>query len=316
MKKIGFGASSAKIIWFGEHSVVYGQPAIALPLPAVEVTAQIETSSESSSQIFSRYYDGDWQQIPAEMNGIKRLSEYVANNLQLPSTTFRLSIDSAIPAERGMGSSAATAVAITRAFFDLVERHLTRSDLLKIADVSEQVTHGNPSGLDAATASAQWPIWYVKNQENTQLPINLPKATMVIADSGVKGKTSVAVNQVKEQLIMNPETKDIIAEMGSVAQQVPAALKANDVVSLGSLMNQNHELLRQLHVSTAQLDLMQAQALKSGALGAKLTGSGLGGCLIAIAPNSRIAQKVADDLLLVGASATWIQPLNQFEKQD
>ncbi|MCY9806843.1 mevalonate kinase [Lentilactobacillus senioris] len=316
MKKIGFGASSAKIIWFGEHSVVYGQPAIALPLPAVKVSAQIKIRQQGTSQIFSRYYDGDWDQVPVEMAGIKQLTESLRHQLGLTDYQFQLVIDSDIPAERGMGSSAATAVAITRAFFDLSEKHLTRTDLLKAANIAEQVTHGNPSGLDAATASAKWPIWYVKNKENTKLPINLSTATMVIADSGVKGKTSVAVNQVKEQLIIDPKTQDIIDKMGAVVNQVPSALIADDVPLLGSLMNQNHNLLRQLNVSTPQLDLMQIQALDSGAFGAKLTGSGLGGCLIAIAPNLIIAQKVANDLFQVGASATWIQPLNQFEKQD
>lgn len=313
MKKIGFGESSAKIIWFGEHSVVYGQPAIALPLPAVKVKAQVKETSEGSSQIFSRYYDGDWQQIPTEMAGIKQLAEFLTNRLQF-SSNFQLTIESDIPAERGMGSSAATAIAITRAFFDLCDKHLTRSDLLNAANVAEQITHGNPSGLDAATASAKWPIWYVKNQENTQLAINLPEATLVIADSGVKGKTSLAVSQVKEQLLLNPDTKNTILQMGKVANQVPEALKNNNVELIGSLMNQNHELLRQLNVSTQHLDLMQMQALRSGASGAKLTGSGLGGCLIAIASNQSSAEQIATDLLKIGASATWLQPLNQFEK--
>lgn len=316
MKKSGYAESSAKIIWFGEHSVVYGQPAIALPLPAVKVQVTIKVIS-GDNRILSRYYDGDWQSMPSEMNGIKKLVDYLSTLLQADDLKFEIQIISDIPAERGMGSSAATAVAITRAFFALFERHLTRDVLLTAANISEQVTHGNPSGLDAATASASWPIWYVKNKENLPLPIDLPEATLVIADSGTKGKTSTAVNQVHEQLMLEPDsTGQYIKQMGAIVQRVPAALKSNDVQALGELMNQNHQLLQKLHVSTPQLDLMQQAALAAGALGAKLTGSGLGGCLIAIAADRQSAQRVASRLTAHGASATWLQPLNQFENQE
>lgn len=314
MKKYGNGKSSAKIIWFGEHSVVYEQPAIALPLSAVSVSAQISFNENNEpSRIYSRYYDGLWRQLPRELAGIKQMVIKILSRFDKADQAFTLTIESEIPSERGMGSSAATAVAIARATFNLFDKNISRNQLLQYVDIEEQITHGNPSGLDAATASSKWPIWYVKGAENMQLDMNLAGAFLVIADSGIKGKTSEAVANVSDQMTTDyDKTNSIIMKMGQIASAVPPLLLNNDIDELGNLMNANHNCLRQLHVSNQQLDKLQRVAVLAGAKGAKLTGSGLGGCLIALSDSAQNASLVAKQLEKHGATKTWIQPLGQF----
>ncbi|WP_243673905.1 mevalonate kinase family protein [Lentilactobacillus kisonensis] len=168
MKKKATGTSYAKIIFFGEHSVVYGKPAIAIPVYSVNVTVAIKLISVGQT-IHCRYFDGPISEMADNLKGIGVLIRQLLKSFNSPDLPFELTIQSKVPSERGMGSSAATAVALVRGFFNLFEKPLTRSRLLALADVEEQITHGNPSGLDAATASSEAPIWFVKNQINEQI---------------------------------------------------------------------------------------------------------------------------------------------------
>ena len=146
MKEQGIGHSHAKIILMGEHSVVYGEPAIALPLPDVTLTAIIKLTNKGGHQIKSRYFEGPLNQIPEKMAGVQRLISSLMRRFNGESDQWIMTIKSQLPAERGMGSSAATAVAIVRAFFDLYEERLERKQLLQLADIEEEVTHRSPSG--------------------------------------------------------------------------------------------------------------------------------------------------------------------------
>ena len=205
MKEQGIGHSHAKIILMGEHSVVYGEPAIALPLPDVTLTAIIKLTNKGGHQIKSRYFEGPLNQIPEKMAGVQRLISSLMRRFNGESDQWIMTIKSQLPAERGMGSSAATAVAIVRAFFDLYEERLERKQLLQLADIEEEVTHRSPSGLDAATVSSTSPLYFVKGQAGVPLKMNL-QATMVIADTGIKGATKEAIIAVKHELDTNHST--------------------------------------------------------------------------------------------------------------
>ncbi len=171
------------------------------------------------------------------------------------------------------------------AFFEV---NLTRIQLLKLADIEEKITHGNPSGLDSATASSNMPIWFVKNEINEQIDFNLPTSSLVIADSGIKGKTSEAVSLIHDNIVDEPETaKPLIEELGKIAVSAKDALATTDDERLGKLMNQSQRDLAQLGVSNQTLDTFCRVACDNRALGAKLTGSGLGGCVIALAKKSK-----------------------------
>lgn len=310
VKQQGIGTSHAKIILMGEHSVVYGQPAIALPLPNVKLTVTLTQRSDHQQLVKSRYFTGDRRQLPSAMKGIDKLIEALSQHFHAQELGWELKIDSELPAERGMGSSAASAVAIVRAFFDLFEKQLDRQTLLQFADIEEQITHRSPSGLDAATVSAAQPVYYVKGQSNTPISLNL-QATMVIADTGIKGATIEAIEAVQALMKYAPqETNARITHLGKLVLASRQFLGNNEVFKLGTTLNAAQDDLRALQVSDQHLDHLINVAVKNGALGAKLTGGGRGGCMFAITQTALGARRLAGILREHGAKQTWLQPLD------
>ena len=315
VKEQGIGRSHAKIILMGEHSVVYGQPAIALPLPSVQLTATLN-STDQGQTVNSRYFSGDWHNLPPVMQGVRELIATLVERFTGQDDHWQLTIDSQLPAERGMGSSAATAVAIVRAFFAYYDQPLSRDRLLALADVEEQITHRSPSGLDAATVSAKTPLYYVKCQAGTPIPMNL-QATMVIADTGVKGATKEAIMAVQDLLKTDHDRAQAhIDHLGQLVVASRQFLAAGEAFKLGTTLNAAQQDLAALGVSDDQLDHLIAVANRHGALGAKLTGGGRGGCMFAITRTALGARKLAAILKDNGAVQTWIQPLDTTRGED
>lgn len=301
------GESHAKIILMGEHSVVYGEPAIALPLPSVATVVTL-TRGGVGKRLTSRYFQGPIEELPASMTGVLKLLNALTDRFS-PDDNWELTIESDLPAERGMGSSAATAIAIIRAFFAAYHEELSHAQLLEWANIEEEVTHRSPSGLDAATVSSSTPLWYVKGQTGQAIDMEL-SATLVIADTGIKGATKEAIAAVKEQLTTNPaQTKARFAHMGHLVEETKVALATDDITRLGTAMDECQQDLVALGVSSPALDHLVAVAKQNGARGAKLTGGGRGGCMIALTATAMGARKLAAVLKENGATATWIQPL-------
>ncbi|MGX7352294.1 mevalonate kinase [Enterococcus canis] len=301
MNATGFGAANGKIILMGEHAVVYGEPAIALPFSAVQLSAEVTASQ--AWQIDSVYHQGLLADAPHHLENIKQLVQELAAAWHLTPLTIK--ITSTIPPERGMGSSAATAVAVTRALADAVGHALTTTELQKWVAIAEKIAHGNPSGIDAAATSGLNPIYFIKGEPLTAFPMNLSHGILVVADTGIKGQTRGAVKDVAHLFETTKKaTAQAITTLGHLAKASREAILADDLDALGATMDQAQTLLKQLTVSNQSLDELVATAKVQGALGAKLTGGGRGGCMIALAPDQQTADKI-QQALATKAAATW-----------
>ncbi|MFD1393970.1 mevalonate kinase [Lacticaseibacillus jixianensis] len=307
------GTSCAKIILIGEHAVVYRQPAIALPIKSIRLTATLTPRQGLAQTVRSSFYTGALAAAQPPFSGITKLIRQLLTFFDARSQGFTLTLTSALPAERGMGSSAACAVAIVRAFYAAFDARLDRATLLNWAAVSEKAIHGNPSGLDAATTSADRPQWFVRGQ--APRPIHFPRhGFLVIADSGEMGQTGAAVGHVADLLRQDhARYQPLIAGIGHAARQAAVALAQDDLKSLGTQLTAAQAALAALGVSDNKLDALVAAAMHAGALGAKLTGSGQGGCLIALAVDHAGAAAIEAALKKAGAVATWQYDFSESE---
>ncbi|WP_096817594.1 mevalonate kinase [Lactococcus fujiensis] len=305
INKMGIGMAHSKLILIGEHSVVYGQPAIALPVNILKTTVTI-SATRAGQYIENSESRRRLDLMDDEFEGIRQLILKLLQKFESPRLTFSLEIDSNIPQGRGLGASAALATATTRAFFDFFESELTNQELLYFANFSENITHGRASGIDVATVNSELPLWFIKNQPMEQIELNLA-GYLVIGDTGIHGLTSQAISIVRERLNEEKEkTLDEIAKLGELAAESRDYLKTNRLADLGKVMNNAHHILSELGVSHPRLDAMVKTAKSNGALGAKLTGSGLGGVMVALASNEKDAIRISQKLLKNGAKNTWI----------
>ncbi|MDR0298373.1 MAG: mevalonate kinase [Streptococcaceae bacterium] len=305
VQKIGIGEAHAKLILVGEHAVVYGQPAIALPVTILKMKVTL------TEQGFGQYIeDADMrrrlERMGEDFEGIRQLILRLLAKFHAEKLPFSLEIDSNIPRGRGLGASAALATAITRAFYNFFDTELSMSDIFYHVNFSETIMHGRASGVDAAAVNSSKPIWFVKGTPMKTIDVTLA-GFLVIADSGIRGRTTQAVSIVQNNLIeKTEETEKSIAALGQLTHDVRKILGTDNLESLGVAMNQAQENLEKMGVSHPTLETLIRAARKSGALGAKLTGSGLGGVIIALAPSEIDAVRISQSLALSGAQNTWI----------
>lgn len=307
-KKIGVGRAVGKVILMGEHAVVYGEPALSIPFLAAR-TEVIISESLGEVEIDCHFYRGLLKDSKEELLGIRSIIEKLVKDLNKELRNFKIEINTSIPVERGMGSSAAVGVAVTRALYDYFDEELSEEALIEYTDISEKIIHGNPSGLDAATIIGEKSLYYIKGEEF--LPFNFKlDAYLVVADSGQIGNTREAVAGVKDLLDRDYDrTKEIIEKLGSLSKDSKGYLEENNPLELGRAMREAQRLLNSLGVSNDNLELLVESAMEKGALGAKLTGGGKGGSMIALASNISDAEVISKELISKGARETWISNL-------
>lgn len=309
-------SAPGKVILFGEHAVVYGQPAIAVPLSSVQATATAEQGAPGSGLII----DAPQVEVSVSVtngrvgggyyNALVYPAQITLEALRQPIPDLRLILHSTIPIASGLGSGAAIATAIIRALSLALGCALAPDELNGLVYNVEMRHHGTPSGIDNTVIVYEQPVYFVRGEPIETFRIAAP-LTLLVADSGQPSPTKHAVEDVRALYDSAPDrTGAIFNEIGTIVRDARAAIESGALETLGDLMSANHALLRQLTVSSAALDLLVAAAKGAGALGAKLSGGGRGGNMIALVAADRAAA-VTDALRAAGAVtvlATTLQP--------
>ncbi|VDG76898.1 mevalonate kinase [Actinobaculum suis] len=302
----GVGRAHGKVILFGEHAVVYGAPAISFPVGVLPVIANASLVVGEST-LESELYRGPVAQAPARLAPVLAAID-AALDAAAPGLGAKVAIYSDIPYERGLGSSAAISSAVIEAICRAAGHHLSREERFDLTQTAERVAHGHPSGMDAHAVTANSVIKFEK-------PVVTPVAVgapfyFVIADSGLKGSTRQAVNEVRMLRETSPHYAiPRITELGNIAERAESYFRNGRAVTMGLAMWRAHSLLKDIGVSSQSLDTLVAAAHQAGALGAKLTGGGIGGCVVALAGSRAEADRVRTGLLNTGAKNAWVTTL-------
>jgi len=275
----------------GEHSVVYGYPALALPLNNIEVTCQVFPS------------DKPWTLY--EEDTLSMAVFACLEHLGKQGAQIRCQVNSMVPEKRGMGSSAAVSIAAIRAVFDYFEEALDHETLEILANRAEMIAHMNPSGLDAKTCLSDVAIKFIRNVGFSEIELDLG-AYLLIADTGIHGHTREAIKKVES---LGQEALPLLQELGNLTKIVEKAIHLKDLLTMGQAMTKAHGKLAQLGVSCQLSDDLVELALENGALGAKMSGGGLGGCVIVLIKEKKEAEDLARLLREKGASNIWIESL-------
>jgi mevalonate kinase len=304
------GEAPAKTILAGEHAVVYGHPAVAIPVQALRASARLTEEAGEKVSLFL----GDLgieatlpalDPVPALRPFARILSAAAA--FGAPLRGLALEVSSAIPVGRGLGSSAAVSAACFRALAARAGADLSDAELSALTFEIEKVHHGTPSGVDNATVSHGRPVLFRKGENPQLLPTGA--FAFVLSDAGSAPSTREMVERVRGLRDARPaETRDLLERMGRVALRTAEALRGGTPAVLGALLAENHGLLRDLGLSTDRIEGLCAAASSAGAHGAKLTGGGGGGYVVACAPDEG-AEAVAEAMQKAGGENTVITRL-------
>jgi mevalonate kinase len=300
-------SAPGKVILFGEHAVVYGQPALAVPVIQVQAEARLDRIFSSGIRInapniqLNEKLDSLAASHPLAATVRNTLSALEAGSLSGVTVLVR----STIPVASGLGSGAAVSVAIIRALAKHLKKELTDEQVSALAFETEKLYHGTPSGIDNTVVTYAKPVYFVKDQPIEILQVMKP-FTIVIGDTGIPASTKESVRDVRVQQHKNPDRYEtLFAAIGSIAKTACQLIERGMPESFGPLMDENHALLRNMNVSSPELDNLVEAARKAGALGAKLSGGGRGGNMIALAPAGK-AGAIARSLKEAGATNTII----------
>jgi len=269
-----------KVILLGEHAVVYGVPALAA---GIERGAHAVARPAKSSLIRL----GDRSVAAGDESEISRAFAALLGTLSAPPLELEVTLE--LPPGCGLGASAAIAVAAARAVIELedpappgTESPERAARVLAAAHAWESVFHGNPSGVDAAAAAAGGCIAFTRGETPAPVRLGAP-LELAIAIAGPPASTKLMVEGVARLRERRPEVVNKALEgIRSLVNNARLSIEAGDLSALGKLMDLNQMLLSGLFLSTEDIERACKLARDAGALGAKLTGSGGGGCVIAL----------------------------------
>lgn len=292
-------SAPGKIILFGEHAVVYGQPAIAAPLTAVQVTVTAEPGPPGGGLVIHAAALG--QTVAAAQvapdgpffDALVYPAQLLLEHLRAPMPDLRLTVRSTIPVASGLGSGAALATAIMRALAAALGARLPDDALNPLVYEVEKRHHGTPSGIDNTVIVYARPVYFVRGTAPQTFAVARP-FTLLVADSGQSSPTRLTVADVRRLHDADPpRLGGLFARIGEIVRAARQSIEAGDLDSLGPLMDENHALLRELTVSSELLDRLCQAARDAGAHGAKLSGGGRGGTIIALVDEADAAPVTA-----------------------
>jgi len=269
------GRAAGKVILLGEHAVVYGRPALAAGLPLGLVAEAV--AGDGPVRLESDGYADDPRSA--------RLVVEAAAAVGLEPRDLVVRVCSELPAGVGVGSSAALAVAVLRALAAAVGRRLARDDEIELATRLEAIFHGHPSGIDPAAAARGGCFRFVRGTPPAIAPVRpavpLP---LVIAFGRRPRSTGTAVMGLRARWEAERARHEALFDaVAATVEDGARAAEAGDLAALGHAFDRNQALLEALGVSAPEVEALVARARVSGALGAKLTGGGTGGAVIALA---------------------------------
>lgn len=323
-------SAPGKIILFGEHAVVYGRPALAVPITQVHVDVDISDSSRAGIWI-----DAPSVNLHAELNTLPSdhplasvihnflfLSRSHPSPLGVPTGVLRegaggegkypnlnIIITSTIPVASGLGSGAAVTVALTRALSSHLGFPMIDEEVNAFAYEIEKLHHGTPSGIDNTVITYAKPVYFIKGQGMETFNVGIP-FTIIVGDTGISAPTKESVGDVRKLWQADQAKWEMVFDrVGMIAKKARTSIERGRMKDLGEMMNRNHALLQEMTVSSHELDTLVAAALNAGALGAKMSGGGRGGNMIALVTTEN-AEAVSSSLKEAGARSTIITPIS------
>jgi len=306
-------SAPAKIILFGEHFVVYGEPAV---VTAIDKRAHVSAELRKDRRIYVKSADlgasGFFidEGFEAERGGPDartkfepiRIAVQKVLDISKKKNGVNVEVHSSIPVASGLGSSAAVAAATAFAVSHVLGAKISREEIFRVAYEAERFVHGTPSGIDPTVSTYGGVLLFRKDRGFNPVRVegDIP---LVVGDTGIERSTGEMVAKVRERKEHYAPIINLIIEAGGkIALSAAEALEKGDLNTLGELMDINHSLLSAIGVSNEALERLVYAARKAGALGAKLTGAGGGGCMVALSPPNRL-KRVAEAIERAGGKA-------------
>jgi mevalonate kinase len=295
-------SAPGKIILLGEHAVVYGRPALAVPIPQVRAEAEVTESARPGIWIQARDVglDSELGSLPADhpLGALVRKLLAVLHRDVPPN--LRIKIHSTIPVASGLGSGASVSVALIRALAGAMDLALSDEQVSTYAFEIEKLHHGTPSGIDNTVVTYAKPVYFVSGLPPETLEIGA-RMHFVIGDTGIPAPTRESVADVRRLRASDvARWESVFEEIGSLVLLARECIEGGALTHLGALMDRDQELLQLLNVSSPELECLIASAHRAGALGAKLSGGGRGGNMIALLAEDTV-QTVSAALASAGA---------------
>jgi mevalonate kinase len=294
---MGRGSGFGKTILFGEHFVVHGVPGIASAVDSV-AAATAKKAQNGITVMDDRMGAKGYAEKKKlqQLESIERMLK--AMNMDPKKTGIDIWLGGNLPGFSGLGASAASSVAIARAVAEEFDLILSDEKINDVAYEAEKAYAGNPSGIDNTTATFGGLIWFKKNLgrgSNTIEQLNIREPVeIIIGNTGIVANTKAMVAGVAERKQVNQKKYDpIFRQAEELANKGKEALEKFDLKQVGELMNENHLLLQDIEVSCKELDYLVELSRIQGAFGAKMTGGGGGGCMLALTPGKKLQEKVA-----------------------